>query len=71
MSKKTDNEIEQIIGAYFNEFIGMHTRFVDYVNKHERIGTLTRAEVEFLNSVALAIQLYKDSFIKHKKGKRK
>lgn len=52
--------MEQIQGAFFNELCGMQSRFVDWLHKYERYGTLTRNEAEFLNAMALAIQLYKD-----------
>lgn len=61
MSHPVNDEIEEVIGSFFSEFIGMKNRFVDFLHKWERIDLLTRNEAEFLNEISIACQKYIDN----------
>jgi hypothetical protein len=59
--KDHSNELDQVQNSFFWEFTGMTARFVDWIHKHERYETLTVNEVEFLNAIAIARQIYLDN----------
>lgn len=50
----------QVLDAFINEIVAIRARFADFVQKYELFGQLTRAEVEFMNEIALACQKLED-----------
>jgi hypothetical protein len=54
-------EQAKVLDAFINEIVSIRYRFVNYVLAHELLPTLTKAEVEFMNEIALACEKLKDS----------
>ena len=60
------DEQKLVIETFIQGIISTRARFAAYVNQYELFDVLTAEQVEFMNAVALAAQLYQDSKVVNK-----